>query len=327
MILKQLMHSTDSCTSDVTMFAEEFAIMDEYLEPDIARELKMRVPRAYEAAQKKYIKHAQTYQQLPWALARITEPTGPVFLRAFLAVFYPELAKEAGVTVEGIIDDESLFEYHSGLMGSDCGAVTEYLATAVPERETQLCYERLLNLSVASHAEREYERVKLKSKEARNGPRVNDADKRAATFAKEECLRERRCFTMGFRELCDESAQFLSEVVRVSQSRLTVQGSTVPVVDWGKKCSCSGLGGGHAPGCWKGVNSLYKFMEPKFFHVYVHQMLIEGCFNIIDHNQKGASAELKTAALNMKVLPHLMLFAQLNCSDACVFAGEQEWRG
>ena len=44
-------------------------------------------------------------------------------------------------------------------------------------------------------------------------------------------------------------------------------------------------------------------MESKFFHVYVHQMLIEGCFNIIDHNQKGASAELKTAALNMKVLP------------------------
>ena len=152
-----------------------------------------------------------------------------MFLRAFLAVFYPELAEEASVTFEGIVDDEGLFEYHSGLMGSDCGAVTEYLATAVSEKESQLCYERLLNLSVESHAQRECERVKLKSKKARSGSRVNDTDKKAGAVAKEECLRESRCFTMGFRELCDESAQFVSEVVRVSQSGLIVQGSTMPV--------------------------------------------------------------------------------------------------
>ena len=81
----------------------------------MAEELKRRIPRAYEASKKKYVKHAQTYQQIPWCLARISEPTGPVFPRAFPPFLYPKLGEESGVRVGGVLDNEELFSFHINL--------------------------------------------------------------------------------------------------------------------------------------------------------------------------------------------------------------------
>lgn len=247
------------------------------------------------------MKHAQTYQQMPWCLARISEPTGPVFLRAFLSFFYPELAEESSVRVGGVLDGEDLFSFHIGLQDQTSEEVVEYLATAVSMQEVQLCYERLLELSVEVYAKEESERAKLKSKAARNGSRVNTADKEVATAVEKDCLSNRRCFSLGFRELCDEpDGKFLSQVLRVAQTGLTIAGTVVPEVEWGKKCSC---GEHHSQTCWFAVARLYEFLKSEFFHVYVHQMLAEGCFNILDHNQKNASSELRTAGLQVKVCP------------------------
>ena len=191
LILKQLMQARDNCNNK---FLEEHAIMDAYLEPAIAAELKRRIPRAYGASKKKYVKHAQTYQQMPWCLARTNEPTGPVFLRGFLSFFYPELAEESSVRVGGVLDGEDLFSFHIGLQDQTSEEVVEYLATAVSMQEVQLCYERLLELSVEAYAKEESERPKLKSKAARNGSRVNKADKEVATAVEKDCLSNMRCF-------------------------------------------------------------------------------------------------------------------------------------
>jgi hypothetical protein len=46
---------------------------------------------------------------------------------------------------------------------------------------------------------------------------------------------------------------------------------------------------------------IYKFNSDHFFHLYVHQMLAEGVFNMHDHNQMNVTADFKKAAVNMKV--------------------------
>ena len=222
-----------------------------------------------------------------------------MFLRAFLAVFHPELAEEAGVRVRGVLDDDELFSFHIGLQGRASEEVVEYLATAVSAEEMQLCYERMMELSVGSHAAKEYDRVKFKSKAARRSGRVNAADKKAAQAVKDKCLLERSCFSLGFLEQCNEpDGKFLAQVVRVAQSGLVVHGTLVPDVKWAEKCTCAAH---HAQHCWATADRLYKFMKTEFFHVYVHQMLAEGCFNILDHTQKNASSDLKAAALQVKV--------------------------
>ena len=69
LVIKQLMQALNNCG---VKLVEEHAIIDAYLDPTVAAELKRRIPGAYEASKTKYVKHAQTYQQMPWCLARIT---------------------------------------------------------------------------------------------------------------------------------------------------------------------------------------------------------------------------------------------------------------
>jgi hypothetical protein len=113
-------------------------------------------------------------------------------------------------------------------------------------------------------------------------------------------MEHRRCFSLGFKEQCDdEDCGFLAEVVRVAVSGLEIEGNMVPFVDWGVQCKCTA--GAHSATCWMGVSRLYKFLEEHFFHLYIHQMLVEGCFNILDHNQMNTGVDFKGAQLNMKM--------------------------
>ena len=133
-----------------------------------------------------------------------------------------------------MLDDDELFSFHIGLQGRASEEVVECLATAVSAEEMQLCYERMMELSVESHAAQECDRVKLKSKAARKGGRVNAADKKAAQAVKDKCLLGRSCFSLGFLQHCSEpDGKFLSQVVRVAQSGLVVHGTLVPDVKWG----------------------------------------------------------------------------------------------
>ena len=59
----------------------------------------------------------------------------------------------------------------------------------------------------------------------------------------------------------------------------------------------------HKEDCWKVAEQIYQFNSDHFFHLYVHQMLAEGVFNMHDHNEMNinVTADFKKAAVNMKV--------------------------
>jgi hypothetical protein len=59
-------------------------------------------------------------------------------------------------------------------------------------------------------------------------------------------------------------------------------------------------------------------------HLYIHQMLVEGCFNIIDHNQKNAGADLKGAQLNMTVNKNGDLCVDNQTLNTMIYANRKE---
>ena len=90
------------------------------LPDDLEKDILEAIPAAYDAAIKKYKAHLTTYQLLPNSLSRISEPTGPAYLRAFIVVFFPGLAAEEGFdTIE--VDDDDVVQ-------SDAEEVTEILS-------------------------------------------------------------------------------------------------------------------------------------------------------------------------------------------------------
>ena len=100
-------------------------------------------------------------------------------------------------------------------------------------------------------------------------------------------------------ELCKDP-EFMEEVVHVAQTGLVVDGYQVPPVKWGQRCTC--VLPLHKHDCWKVASRVYKFSSDHFFHLYVHQMLAEGIFNMHDHNKMNVSAKFKSAGVNMKVI-------------------------
>ena len=58
-----------------------------HLESQYQAEIEESIPAAYDDAIDKYKSHLISYQMLPNSLGRISEPTGPAFLRAFVCVF------------------------------------------------------------------------------------------------------------------------------------------------------------------------------------------------------------------------------------------------
>ena len=58
----------------------------------------------------------------------------------------------------------------------------------------------------------------------------------------------------------------------------------------------------HKEDCWKVAEQICQFNSDHFSHLYVHQMLAGGVFNMHDHNEMIVTADFKKAAVNMKVL-------------------------
>jgi len=92
----------------------------------------------------------------------------------FLAGNFEEAAKHYTLAIGHDVNDHVLYSnrsaclsslhFHIGLQDQTSEEVVEYLAMAVSMQEVQLCYERLLELSVEAYAKEESERAKLKSK-------------------------------------------------------------------------------------------------------------------------------------------------------------------
>lgn len=299
LIITQLMEA-QATTKEA--FAAEFATMDEFLPPHTAAELKLRVPKAYSAAITKFVKHAHTYQMLPMSLARISEDTGPTFLRAFICVFYPIEAARFGfpITPEQLEKCDTLEVSQYLCQGASAEDTVQMLAMAESDLEVQLCHEQLMRIAIDNHCGALYIAECQRLKEAAGKTRATPDITRAANKLKEAALTNRECFTMGFKEKCNDPA-FLSQVLRVAQSGFLQSGTsgpTLPLVQWGVKCDC---GNRCHIDCWQITSSLYEFLETHFFHLYVHQMFLEGFFNIHNHNQANAGADYKGAKLNQKV--------------------------
>ena len=306
LLLLSLLQASESCT---TMFAEEFKTAEQMLPAEISEELQSRPRKAYTAAIKKYTKHAVTYQLLPWSLARTTEESGPVFLRALLCTFFPEQATTSELWV-AMEPDSELEMYNAALQDlTDPTDVMGYLATSNDAPELQLCHARLLEMSIESHADKQYKAViavkqwqNQAYKELNNLKRakiIGDLDKCAARAVRNKALENKECFSIGFLEMCNNSAAFLKQVTRVAQSGLAISGRAVPAIKWGEQCSC--MLPMHKEDCWQVADKIYQFNSDHFFHLYVHQMLAEGVFNMHDHNEMNVTAEFKKAAVNMKV--------------------------
>jgi len=127
---------------------------------------------------------------------------------------------------------------------------------------------------------------------------TSEPDKLAARAARDKALEARECFSLGFLEMCGDES-FLKQVIRIAQTGLIVDGRLVPAIKWGQKCCCTLPM--HREDCWKVVYKVYQFNSDHFFHLYVHQMLAEGVFNMHDHNKMNVTADFKRAAVNMKV--------------------------
>ena len=283
--------------------AAEFKTMDEFLPATRASELKSRVPRAHATALNKFLKHAQTYELLPWSLVRVSEGTGPVFLRAFLSIFFPQEAEAHGLTLPAALLQESeLIETYNYLVGvASVEDTIQMLALAESKVEVQLCHAALIQHSIRQQVQKVYVAELAKAKAADGSKRVSARHYAIAERKMKQAHESQQCFTLGFREQCQSCSQFLSQAIRVAASGClhhSHSGPTLPPIAWGAECNCAT--GQHQPQCWRNVELVYGFLETNFFHIYVHQMIVEGNFNIHDHNQMNATAPLKQAKLNQK---------------------------
>lgn len=164
-------------------------------------------------------------------------------------------------------------------------------------------------MSIESHTDKQYKAVisvkqwqNQADKERNNLKRaksIGELDKCAARAVRNEAIENKECFSVGFLEMCSNSAAFLKQVTRVAQTGMTISGRAVPAIKWGKQCCC--ILPMHKEDCWKVADKIYQFNSDHFFHLYVHQMLAEGVFNMHDHNEMNVTADFKKAAVNMKV--------------------------
>ena len=117
--------------------------------------------------------------------------------------------------------DGGMDTYNAALQDlSNPADVMQYLATSNDTAELQLCHVRLLAMSIASHADKQYKAaIALKQwqnqidkdlhklKHARS---IGELDKCAARAARNKALKNREYFSLGFLEMCINSATFLT---------------------------------------------------------------------------------------------------------------------
>jgi hypothetical protein len=120
--------------------------LPEHLENDILE----AIPAAYDAAITKYKKHLTSYQNLlPNSLSRMSEPIGPAYPRAFIVVFFPELAALEGF---GAVEASDADVVQSG-----AEEIIDILSVAVAEADgdrQQFCHERLFKISIFNSAQK-----------------------------------------------------------------------------------------------------------------------------------------------------------------------------
>jgi hypothetical protein len=298
-----------------------------HLESRHQLEIEESIPAAYDDAINKYKDHLITYQMLPNSLGRMSEPTGPAFLRAFVCVFFPVVAKEHSFTELAISDEDCV--------QADSGILLDLLSVAVAERDEarqQFLHERLFQLAVLQTGEA-IEKEHLQGVKRRNDADYEErmlaaqaegrptsgvsrraqrkADKVEASRLKAKSISDRECFTLGFKEECGFNDAglpnaFLRQVLRVAQ--VGVNPACKPIA-WGEQCRCASGEwrngrwrsemevGNNDSRCWCTVRDVYRFLEVEFFHLFIHQMWIEGAFNRLDHNQCNSGADLMEATL------------------------------
>jgi len=191
------------------------------------------------------------------------------------------------------------------------------------EPRQQFCHERLFKISIhvaAKKVEAEHieaatsvlvaEHAAKKAAMRLAGepiPRSRDRLKKEvhdeALALRVEAMQQKKCNTLMLREACavvdGKPNAMLSQLVRIARTNLSPLTSPGPIL-WGVKCGCVGAAH-HLPNCWKNVEDIYWFLHRKFAHQYVHQMWLEGAFNIMDHNQANTGNDLCESKLLNKM--------------------------
>ena len=108
------------------------------------------------------------------------------------------------------------------------------------------------------------------------------------------------CFSLGLLEECKHDAlpnKALSHILRIALTQHGVEDA--PAIKWGVKCKCAHHDS-HDGQCWWNVSYawVYFFLETEFFHLFIHQMWVEGAFNRLSHNHCNSSADLMEAKLD-----------------------------
>jgi hypothetical protein len=137
--LRELVLAKDSWKE---YLAEEIQLANE-LPQDLKDELLAAIPEAYDAAIEKYKVHLPSYQMLPNSLGRLSEPTSVPYVRAFLNVFFPDVAKEAGISIVEPSDGDCV--------QCEAEAVISILSIAIGAGDwsrQQFCHERLFQLAI-----------------------------------------------------------------------------------------------------------------------------------------------------------------------------------
>jgi len=248
----------------------------------------------------------------------MSEPTGPAYLRAFIVTFFPELAAAEGFD-QIQASDEDVVQF-------DADGVIELLSQAVAEGDEprqQFAHERLFTLSIYKTAKRvETEFIEaatalliLEHTAEKDAARsrgqpvpkkrksIKEPVRTEAAALKAQAIKDKQCNTLGLREDCamidGTPNETLSQLLRIAKTSTTELASPDPIL-WGVKCGCAGETH-HCPNCWRNVETVYWFLQQKFMHQYVHQMWLEGAFNVMDHNHVNTGSDLCESKLLNKM--------------------------
>ena len=233
-LLRELTLAADSYEE---YLVEEINLASE-LPEDLRGELLAAIPQACQAAIKKYKDHLPSYQMLPNSMARLSEPTGVPYARAFINVFFPELAEVSGFSSTAAQDQDCV--------QCDVEAILDLPSIAIADDDwprQQFCHERLFQLTIfdkgkkaaAEHVESvvaglqsTHELEKEAARKAgtevpmmrrRNKPKETAGD--AAAIQKDSISRK-SCNTLGLREQCrivdGKPNNVLSQLLRVAQT-------------------------------------------------------------------------------------------------------------
>ena len=204
----------------------------------------------------------------------------------------------------------------------------QFLCTAQADRDEsrqQQCHERLFILAIeaaaSAKAEAHLQQVRAKNKSEhqemmreseaagkapgrKSARKVTAEDKRVAEIIRQEAIKSKQCFSLGLVEECrlgePKENAMLSQLVRLALAEHPDNPHSTCAIQWCSQCSCNDHGD-HEPHCWWTVCEVYFFLEAHFFHLFIHQMWVEGAFNRLTANHDNSSPELMGAKLEARM--------------------------